>query len=175
MSRKRRSVMSDQLKNELAKDLGFYETVKSEGWGGIKAKDAGNMVKRAIQLAEQAAAKQLQQQQHVQQTGYAKPAQEAEYGQPARETAYVRPAQPTGYAQSFQETAYVRSAQSTENAQRIQQTRYAQQTLRPENAQPVQNASLPRQNQEMRTPSVPYLPPYMQQSAQAQQPPQYRQ
>ncbi|MEC0182748.1 small, acid-soluble spore protein, alpha/beta type [Paenibacillus peoriae] len=57
MSRRRRSVMSEELKNELAKDLGFYDTVKEEGWGGIKAKDAGNMVKRAIQLAEQAASR----------------------------------------------------------------------------------------------------------------------
>ena len=57
MSRRRRSMMSEDLKNELAKDLGFYDTVQSEGWGGIRAKDAGNMVKRAIQLAEQAAAK----------------------------------------------------------------------------------------------------------------------
>ncbi|SLK21929.1 MULTISPECIES: small, acid-soluble spore protein, alpha/beta type [unclassified Paenibacillus] len=57
MSRRRRSVMSDELKNELAKDLGFYDTVQKEGWGGIKAKDAGNMVKRAIQLAEEAARK----------------------------------------------------------------------------------------------------------------------
>lgn len=52
MSR-RRGMMSEQFKNELAKDLGFYETVQREGWGGIKAKEAGNMVKRAIQLAEQ--------------------------------------------------------------------------------------------------------------------------
>lgn len=57
MSRRRRSVMSDELKYELAKDLGFYDTIKEEGWGGIKAKDAGNMVKRAIQLAEQAASR----------------------------------------------------------------------------------------------------------------------
>ncbi|WP_152395783.1 small, acid-soluble spore protein, alpha/beta type [Paenibacillus guangzhouensis] len=56
MSR-RRSVMSEQLKEELAKDLGFYETVQNEGWANIKAKDAGNMVKRAIQLAEQAASR----------------------------------------------------------------------------------------------------------------------
>ncbi|WP_168123367.1 small, acid-soluble spore protein, alpha/beta type [Paenibacillus sp. HB172176] len=54
---RRRSIMSEQLKYELAKDLGFYNTVEQEGWGGIKAKDAGNMVKRAIQLAEEAAAK----------------------------------------------------------------------------------------------------------------------
>lgn len=56
MSRRRRSIMSEQLKQELAKDLGFYDTVQKEGWGGIRAKDAGNMIKRAIQLAEQAAA-----------------------------------------------------------------------------------------------------------------------
>ncbi|CAM3095114.1 small, acid-soluble spore protein, alpha/beta type [Paenibacillus sediminis] len=60
MSRKRRSVMSETLKYELAKDLGFYDTVQKEGWGGIKAKDAGNMVKRAIQLAEQAASRNQQ-------------------------------------------------------------------------------------------------------------------
>lgn len=52
--------MSEQLKVELAKDLGFYDTVQEEGWGGIKAKDAGNMVKRAIQMAEQAASRQNQ-------------------------------------------------------------------------------------------------------------------
>ena len=60
MGRRRRGVMSEQLKTELAKDLGFYDTVQEEGWGGIRAKDAGNMVKRAIQLAEQAAAKSNQ-------------------------------------------------------------------------------------------------------------------
>lgn len=60
MSR-RRGVMSEQFKAEIAKDLGIYDTVQREGWGGIRAKDAGNMVKRAIQIAEQAAAKQTQQ------------------------------------------------------------------------------------------------------------------
>jgi small acid-soluble spore protein F (minor alpha/beta-type SASP) len=49
--------MSEQLRVEVAKDLGIYDTVQKEGWGGIKAKDAGNMVKRAIQLAEEAAAR----------------------------------------------------------------------------------------------------------------------
>ncbi|PYI50212.1 small, acid-soluble spore protein, alpha/beta type [Paenibacillus flagellatus] len=53
MGRRRRGVMSEQFKDELAKDLGFYDTVQREGWAGIRAKDAGNMVKRAIQLAEQ--------------------------------------------------------------------------------------------------------------------------
>jgi small acid-soluble spore protein F (minor alpha/beta-type SASP) len=45
--------MSDRLKEEIAKELGFYDTVQQEGWGGIRARDAGNMVKRAIELAEQ--------------------------------------------------------------------------------------------------------------------------
>ncbi|ANY73611.1 MULTISPECIES: small, acid-soluble spore protein, alpha/beta type [Paenibacillus] len=57
MGRRRRSIMSEQLKTELAKELGFYDTVEKEGWGGIRAKDAGNMVKRAIELAERAAKK----------------------------------------------------------------------------------------------------------------------
>ncbi|WP_182201620.1 small, acid-soluble spore protein, alpha/beta type [Paraliobacillus salinarum] len=52
MSR-RRGVMSDRLKEEIAKELGFYDTVQKEGWGGIKARDAGNMVKRAVEMAEQ--------------------------------------------------------------------------------------------------------------------------
>lgn len=50
---RRRGVMSEGLKEELAKELGFYDVVQKEGWGGIRAKDAGNMVKRAIELAEQ--------------------------------------------------------------------------------------------------------------------------
>lgn len=49
--------MSEQFKEELAKDLGFYDTVQKEGWGGITTRDAGNMVKRAIQIAEEALAK----------------------------------------------------------------------------------------------------------------------
>ncbi|MBT2759370.1 small, acid-soluble spore protein, alpha/beta type [Mesobacillus foraminis] len=50
---RRRGVMSEGFKEELAKELGFYDVVQREGWGGIKARDAGNMVKRAIELAEQ--------------------------------------------------------------------------------------------------------------------------
>jgi small acid-soluble spore protein F (minor alpha/beta-type SASP) len=52
MGRRRRGIMSDQLKEEIAKELGFYETVQQEGWGGIRARDAGNMVKRAIEMAQ---------------------------------------------------------------------------------------------------------------------------
>ena len=52
MARKR-SIMSEQLKEEIAKELGFYDVVEREGWGGIKARDAGNMVKRAIEMANE--------------------------------------------------------------------------------------------------------------------------
>lgn len=54
---RRRRVMSEQLKVEIARDLGILETIEQEGWGAIKAKDAGNIVKRAIQMAEEAAAR----------------------------------------------------------------------------------------------------------------------
>jgi len=50
---RRRGIMSDHFKEELAKELGFYDVVQKEGWGGIRAKDAGNMVKRAVELAEE--------------------------------------------------------------------------------------------------------------------------
>ena len=52
--------MSEELKNELAKELGFYETVQRDGWGGITTRDAGNMVKRAIEIAEQSLIKKSQ-------------------------------------------------------------------------------------------------------------------
>lgn len=61
MSRRKRGVMSEQFKYELAKDLGFAETVERQGWGEIRTKDAGNMVKRAIQIAEQSMIKQSNQ------------------------------------------------------------------------------------------------------------------
>ena len=50
-------IMSKRLKEEIAKELGFYDVVQKEGWGGIKSRDAGNMVKRAIERAEQDLAK----------------------------------------------------------------------------------------------------------------------
>jgi small acid-soluble spore protein F (minor alpha/beta-type SASP) len=52
--------MSEAFKEELAKELGFYDTVQQEGWGGIRARDAGNMVKKAIEIAERGLANQNQ-------------------------------------------------------------------------------------------------------------------
>ncbi len=53
MMSRRKGFMSDRLKEEIAKELGFYDVVQSEGWGGIKSRDAGNMVKKAIEMAQQ--------------------------------------------------------------------------------------------------------------------------
>ncbi|HHX01886.1 MAG TPA: alpha/beta-type small acid-soluble spore protein [Firmicutes bacterium] len=49
---RRRGIMSDRLKYELAQDLGFYDKVKDGDWGNITTRDAGNMVKAAIIRAE---------------------------------------------------------------------------------------------------------------------------
>jgi len=56
----RQKIMSSRLKEEIAKELGFYDVVQREGWGGIKARDAGNMVRRAVEMAQENLAKQSQ-------------------------------------------------------------------------------------------------------------------
>ncbi|TYQ14735.1 UNVERIFIED_CONTAM: small acid-soluble spore protein F (minor alpha/beta-type SASP) [Acetivibrio alkalicellulosi] len=45
-------VMSEELKEEIAKELGVYNTVASEGWGSVSSRDCGNMVKKAIEMAQ---------------------------------------------------------------------------------------------------------------------------
>jgi len=48
----RNSLMSDNLKMEIARELGVYETVKSRGWGDVSSRDCGNIVRKAIEMAE---------------------------------------------------------------------------------------------------------------------------
>lgn len=55
MSR-RRGIMSDALKYELAKEIGVSEIVRHEGWGGVSSKNCGNLVRLAIERAERAMA-----------------------------------------------------------------------------------------------------------------------
>ena len=52
MARSRRGLMSEELKYEIAKELGVHETVQREGWGGVSSRDCGNIVKKAIEMAE---------------------------------------------------------------------------------------------------------------------------
>ena len=47
----RHGVMSDSLKNEFAQELGVYDTVQREGWGGVSARNCGNLVRLAIEKA----------------------------------------------------------------------------------------------------------------------------
>lgn len=52
MSR-RRGIMSDALKMEIAKELGFYSPQVSQGdFGDVSSRNCGSMVRTAIQIAE---------------------------------------------------------------------------------------------------------------------------
>lgn len=53
----RHSMMSDELKYEIAKELGVDDRVRSEGWGSVSSRDCGNMVRKAIELAERGISK----------------------------------------------------------------------------------------------------------------------
>ena len=50
---KNKSLMSENLKEEIAKELGVYEQVKQDGgsWANVSSKDCGNIVKKAIEIA----------------------------------------------------------------------------------------------------------------------------
>lgn len=49
---RRGGIMSEALKAEIAKELGVYNIVKNEGWGSVSSRDCGNIVKKAIEIAE---------------------------------------------------------------------------------------------------------------------------
>jgi len=51
------SKMSNALKEEIAKELGVYDTVSQEGWGGVSSRDCGNIVTKAIEIAERSLSK----------------------------------------------------------------------------------------------------------------------
>ena len=47
-----RAIISDKLREEIAKELGVYETVKIDGgWQNVSSKDCGNIVTKAIEIA----------------------------------------------------------------------------------------------------------------------------
>ena len=48
----KRKLMIEDLKEEIAKELGVYEQVKKDGgWENIPSKTCGNMVTKAIEIA----------------------------------------------------------------------------------------------------------------------------
>ncbi|MDD4168960.1 MAG: small, acid-soluble spore protein, alpha/beta type [Desulfotomaculaceae bacterium] len=58
MSRRRRGVMSERLKYELADELGVGEVVRRDGgyFGNVSSQNCGNLVRLAIERAEQSVA-----------------------------------------------------------------------------------------------------------------------
>jgi len=52
---KSKGIMSEDLKSEIAKELRVNEKVRSEGWGAVSSRDCGNMVKKAIEIADRSA------------------------------------------------------------------------------------------------------------------------
>ena len=45
-------LISENLREEIAKELGVYEQVKKDGgWKNVSSKDCGNIVTKAIEIA----------------------------------------------------------------------------------------------------------------------------
>ncbi|HHX17056.1 MAG TPA: small, acid-soluble spore protein, alpha/beta type [Mollicutes bacterium] len=51
MSNRKRGIMSENLKQEIANELGVYNIVSNEGWGSVSSRTCGNMVTKAIEIA----------------------------------------------------------------------------------------------------------------------------
>lgn len=52
---RRRGLMSDALKYELAQELGFANKVRNGDWGEVTTREAGSLVRAAIERAERQA------------------------------------------------------------------------------------------------------------------------
>ena len=48
----RQKVMSEALKQEIARKMGVDGVVSREGWGSVSSRDCGNIVREAIAMAE---------------------------------------------------------------------------------------------------------------------------
>lgn len=49
----RHPMMSEKLKYEIARELGVDQIVQQEGgWGSVSSRDCGNIVRKAIEIAE---------------------------------------------------------------------------------------------------------------------------
>ncbi|MGE5390007.1 MAG: small, acid-soluble spore protein, alpha/beta type [Deltaproteobacteria bacterium] len=57
---RRKSIMSEQLKYEIARELGVDQVVATQGWGAVSSRDCGNIVAKAIEIAERSMAQQNQ-------------------------------------------------------------------------------------------------------------------
>lgn len=48
---RKKSIMSDNLRNKIAEELGVQSTVANQGWRAVSSRDCGNLVKKAIEIA----------------------------------------------------------------------------------------------------------------------------
>ena len=55
---RRRPVMSEELKYELAAELGVQALVRREGWGSVSPRQCGNLVTKAIERTERSLRKE---------------------------------------------------------------------------------------------------------------------
>ena len=53
---KNSKLISENLREEIAKELGVYEQVKKDGgsWENVSSRDCGNIVKKVIEIANRA-------------------------------------------------------------------------------------------------------------------------
>jgi len=49
---RKKGLMSEQLKYEIARELGVDQTVSTQGWGAVSSRNCGNMVAKAIEIAQ---------------------------------------------------------------------------------------------------------------------------
>ena len=53
-----KTVISQNLREEIAKELGVYDQVKQDGgWGNVSSKTCGNIVTKAIEIANRSVEK----------------------------------------------------------------------------------------------------------------------
>lgn len=45
-------ILSEEAKRKLAEEAGFMDTLAEKGWAGVKTRDVGNMIKKAVEIAE---------------------------------------------------------------------------------------------------------------------------
>ena len=58
MSGNKHNIMSENLKEEIAKELDVYEVVKRDGgWGNVSSQTCGNIVSKAIEIANRSVEK----------------------------------------------------------------------------------------------------------------------
>ena len=53
-----KTIISDKLREEIARELGVFDQVKQdEGWGNVPSKTCGNIVTKAIEIANRSTEK----------------------------------------------------------------------------------------------------------------------